>query len=83
MYKPLDKGPYYYARHAQDKYENLGFDYHGRILEKSVSNVIFHNKKNKKLLKFADNMLDYLVDAVKQIRLQYMFSHNKNDINVN
>lgn len=83
MYKPLDKGPYYYAYHSQDEYKNLGFNYHGRILEKTVSKVIFNNKKNKQLLKYADMMLDYLVDSVKQIRLQYMIEHDKNDINLN
>lgn len=83
MYKPLEKGPYYYAYHAQDDYKNLGFKYHGRILEKTVSNVIFRNKRNKSLLKYADNMLDYLVDAVKQIKLQFMIAHDKNDINLN
>lgn len=83
MYKPLDKGPYYYAYHSQDEYKNLGFDYHGRILEKTVSKVIFNNKKNKKLLKYADMMLNYLVDSVKQIRLQFMIAHDKNDINLN
>lgn len=83
MHKPLDKGPYYYAYHSHDNYKNLGFNYHGRILEKSVSKVIFGNKRNKKLLKFVDNMLDFLVDSVKQIRLQYMIAHDKNDINLN
>lgn len=83
MFKPLDKGPHYYAYHCQDEYHNLGFDYHGNILKKSVSKVIFKNKRNKQLLKKADDMLDYLVDAVKQIKLQYMISHNKNDININ
>lgn len=83
MFKPLDKGPHYYAYHCQDEYRNLGFDYHGNILKKTVSKVIFQNKKNRLLLKKADDMLDYLVDAVKQIKLQYMISHNKNDINLN
>ncbi len=83
MFKPLDKGPHYYAYHCQDEYLNLGFDYHGNILRKTVSKVIFQNKNNKKLLKKVDDMLDYLVDAVKQIKLQYMISHNKNDINLN
>lgn len=83
MYKPLKKGPYYYAYHSQDNYKNLGFNYHGHILEKTVSKVIFENKRNKKLLKYVDIMLEYLVDSVKQIRLQYMIAHNKNDINLN
>lgn len=83
MYKPLDKGPYYYAYHSQDRYTNLGFNYHGRILEKTVSKVIFGNKNNKKLLAKVNDMLDYLVDSVKQIKLQYMIAHDKNDINLN
>ncbi len=83
MYKPLKKSPYYYAYHSQDNYKNLGFDYHGHILEKSISKVIFDNKRNKSLLKYVDFMLEFLVDTVKQIKLQYMIAHGKNDINLN
>jgi hypothetical protein len=83
MYKPLSKSPWHTAFHAQDKLKNLGFDYHGKILEKSISKVILSNTKNRAMLNTVDRMLDYLVDAVKQIKLQYLIALNKNDININ
>ncbi len=73
----------YVANHAQDVYTDLGFDYRGKILEKTVSPVLFQNFNNNFVLGEIDKMLSSLVDAVKQIKLQYMISLHKNDRNVN
>lgn len=83
MYKPLQKSPWYVAYHAQDSRKNLGFDYHGHVLEKTISKVIFENKNNKAILAKVENMVNYLIDTVKQIKLQYLISMDKNDINLN
>lgn len=83
MYKPLQKSPWHTACHTQDKRLNLGFDYHGHVLEKTISKVIFGNSKNKAMLHKVENMVDYLIDTVKQIKLQYLISMDKNDINLN
>lgn len=83
MYKPLQKSPWYAMYHTQDNLKNLGFDYHGHVLEKTISKVIFENKNNKAMLTRVEAMLNYLIDTVKQIKLQYLISLNKNDINLN
>ncbi len=73
----------YIANHAQDVYTDLGFDYRGKILKKSVSPILFQNFNNNFVLGEIDKMLSLLVDTVKQIKLQYMISLHKNDRNVN
>jgi len=64
-------------------YTDLGYDYHGHVFEKTMSPVIFLNRKNKLIMAKIEPMITYLIDTVKQIRLQFMFSLDKNDIRVN
>ncbi len=71
------------SEHAQDVYTDLGYDYRGNIFKRSASPVLFNNENNSKILGEIDKMIVMLVDTVKQIKLQYMISLNKNDRNVN
>lgn len=71
------------AEHTQDYFTDLGYDYRGHLFENTASPEIMKNETNKSILKKIDGMLVFLIDAVKQIRLQYLFSLDKNDRNVN
>lgn len=82
-YIPNKKSPRWYASRHQDIYTDLGFRYSGRIFEKTVSPVIMRNKVNSAILKKAEGIVEYLIESVKQIRLQYMFSLNKKDTRLN
>ncbi len=83
MYFPNKRSPRWYCTRHQDLYTNLGFNYHGKIYEKTVSPVILKNRNNRAILSHIEPIITYLIDAVKQIRLQYMFSLDKNDTRVN
>lgn len=83
MYYPNKKSPNWYCKHHQDIYTELGFDYHGKIFEKTISPVILGNRINRAILSRVEPMITYLIDAVKQIRLQYMFSLDKNSKDLN
>jgi hypothetical protein len=83
MYFPNKRSPRWHCTRHQDLYTNLGFDYHGRVYEKTVSPVILKNRNNKAILSHIEPIITYLIDAVKQIKLQYMFSLDKNDTRVN
>ena len=84
MYKPNKRSPRHYACHSNDIYTGLGYDYHnGTILSKTLSPVILKNQKNKILLNNIERIICYLIDSVKQIKLHFMFSLDKNDINLN
>jgi hypothetical protein len=69
--------------HHQDIYTDLGFEYHGKIFEKTISKVILQNRVNRAILAQVEPMITYLIDAVKQIKLQYMFSLDKNSKDLN
>lgn len=71
------------SRHTQDVFTDLGFDYRHKIFEKTVSKPILENQVNKGILDEIQKMISYLVDNVKQIKLQYMISLDKNDRNLN
>lgn len=83
MYLPNKKSGRWYCTRHQDMYTNLGYDYHGHVYEKTISPVILRNKNNKAILSRIEPLIEYAIDAVKQIRLQYMFSLDKNDTRVN
>ena len=83
MYYPnLKSGRWYCTRH-QDLYTQLGYKYKGHVYEKTLSPVIFQNKRNKAILSHIEPLVLYIIEAVKQIRLQFMFSLDKNDTRVN
>ena len=83
MYRPNKRSAHYYASHNNDIYTDLGFDYHGSILKKTLSPVIFRNIKTRAILEKVEDIVCYLIDSVKQVKLHYMFSLNKKDININ
>ena len=71
------------ATHTQDYFTDLGYDQRNHIYEKTVSPEILKNQNNKNILLSVDKMIVFLIDAVKQIKLQYLISLDKNDRNVN
>lgn len=83
MYYASKKSPHWYACKSQDIYTDLGYNYHGNIFNKTLSPVILANKVNSAILAKIEPLFSYLIDATKQIRLQYMISLKKNDTRVN
>ena len=73
----------YISEHAQDVYTDLGFDYRGKLYQKTSSSIIFRNINNQLIIGKIDKMISSLIDTVKQIKLQYMISLKKNDRNLN
>ena len=73
----------YVSRHTQDVFTDLGYDYRNSIFSKTISKPIMENSVNKGILNEIQKMIVYLIDSVKQIKLQYMISLDKNDRNLN
>lgn len=82
-YYPNKRSGRWYCTRHHDGYTNLGYDYRGHIYEKSVSPMIMGNPNTKEILSHIEPMIVYLIEAVKQIRLQFMFSLDKNDNRLN
>lgn len=77
------KNARYVANHTQDYFTDLGYDYRNHLYQKTISPEILKNENNKMILSRVDKMLVFLIDAVKQIKLQYLISLDKKDRNVN
>ena len=83
MYYPNKRSGRWYCTRHQDMYTDLGFKYPGHIYDHTISPVIMKNKRNKEILSHIEPLIVYIIEAVKQIRLQYMFSLDKNDTRAN
>lgn len=83
MQKINKKSKYYYGSHTQDYYSNLGYDYHGNIFKRTLSSEMFINSNQNSILKWLEYHIEYLIDAVKNIKLQFYIAKNKDDKNFN
>jgi len=81
-YIPNKKSAHWYASRHEDHYTNLGYDYRGKIFRKTMSPLLFKNKVNAALLSHIEPMVQYMIDCVKQIRIHYMISLDKNDTRI-
>jgi len=81
-YLPNKKSARWFASRHEDNYTNLGYNYKGKIFRKSMSHILFQNKVNAALLDKIEPMIQYLIDCVKQVRIHYMFSLDKNDTRI-
>ena len=83
MYYPNKRSGRWYCTRHQDIHTDLGFDYKNHIYERTISPIIMNNKRNKEILSHIQPLIVYIIETVKQIKLQYMFSLDKNDTRVN
>jgi len=57
--------------HRNDKILHQGFDYRGKILSKSLSNVFYLDPKRQVILDYMDEALTYMIDHIKQIKKSF------------
>lgn len=69
--------------HSNDVLSNLGYDYHGHIFEKTLSPEMYANPNQKPTYDIIEKMIEFLIDSVKTIKLQYSIAHSKNSKNIN
>ena len=73
----------FHEEHLYDNYTNEGYDYHRNLLNKVVSQEMFANKLNDIPLRQIERLIEHLIDAVKQIKLQYAIAFPKNSKKIN
>lgn len=70
--------------HKEDNLTNLGYLYYKDGIFKNVlSPEIFSNPKQDKNYRQLERIMIYLIDLVKQIKLQYSIAHDKDTIYIN
>ena len=84
MLKPNKKSKQFYISHSQDVNSNVGYKYQGNIYKNTISPELYNSNKNvKSLLLVLENMIQFLIDSVKSIKLHFCIARDKNDININ
>lgn len=63
--------------------QQLGFDYRGKLYEKSVSPLILADTKRKKIVQKMDELIAYLVDSVKNVKKTYNYAIKRNSRDIN
>jgi len=67
----------------KEKINNLGFDYKGKILRKTVSPYIFSEPNRADLLSKFEDWLFFLVEKVKLIKTYYNYTVKKDYTKLN
>ncbi|MCK9574574.1 MAG: hypothetical protein WC979_01570 [Candidatus Pacearchaeota archaeon] len=68
------------AEHFQDDVQNYGFDYHGKLFERSISKIYFDDPRKTGILQSFDDLLSYVIDSIKYIKKFRNYAINKNHI---
>lgn len=76
------KSIYHDVNHIHDNYKNMGFDYKGKIYEKTTSPEIRSNPFQRLMLSKIENILYYLINEVKSIKKHVSIAHDKNATNI-
>jgi len=64
--------------HRNDKISNLGFDYQGKIFEKTLSKSLFRDPKRAGALAKLEAMIYELIESVKRIKVHRNWVLDKN-----
>lgn len=80
---PIKKSLYETTEHSRDVLLNTGFDYHGKIFEKTMSPLILSEAKRAGILSKLEEVYYELIERVKTIKTFYDFSKHKNNRNFN
>jgi hypothetical protein len=71
------------AKHINDDFLNLGFDYRGKIFKKMTSPEIWANPMNTPLYGQLEALINFLIEQVKYIKKTFSIAHDKNTLNIN
>lgn len=69
--------------HYFDAYTNIGYKFEHNILNKVISPELFGNPVNDVPLRQIERLIEFLVNQVKRIKLQYAFALPKDSKNLN
>lgn len=71
------------AKHSNDYFTNLGYDYRGNILKNTTSPELWANPIQVPLYGRLEAMLTFVLEQVKIIKKHFSIAHDKNDLNIN
>lgn len=70
-------------KHFNDNFTNLGYDYEKNIMKNVLSQEMFANPVNDIPMRQLERMVEFLINQVKRIKLEYNFTLPKNSKKLN
>lgn len=70
-------------KHFNDNFTNLGYNFERNIMKNVVSPEMFGNPVNDTPIRQIERMIEFLVNQVKRIKLEYNFALPKNSKKLN
>jgi hypothetical protein len=71
------------AKHINDFFTNLGYDYRGNILKNGTSPELWANPQQIGLYGKLEGMLGYVLESAKMIKKWFSIAHDKNTTRIN
>lgn len=76
--------PYFFqAKHHNDEFKNLGYDYRGKVLKKTTSPEIWANPLQRTMIGQLESLLTYMMEQAKSVKKWFSIAHDKDTININ
>jgi hypothetical protein len=80
---PLKKSLYKITEHSRDQILHKGFDYQGKIFEKTMSSFIFREEKRSNILAMVEAVFFEVIERVKLIKIHFDYSRKKDSRDFN
>jgi hypothetical protein len=71
------------AKHINDVFLNLGYDYRGNILKNGTSPELWANPLQTPMYGRLEGMILFLLENVKNIKKHFAFAIDKDNLNIN
>ena len=75
---PLKKSLYDVTENSRNNILNKGFDYRGKLFEKTMSPLLFREEKRAGILASLEEIYYELIQRVKKIKIHFDFAKDKN-----
>lgn len=73
----------YQAKHFNDVYKNLGYNYTGKILRSGTSPELWANPLQTPMLNTLEGMLTFILEQAKYVKKWFSIAHDKNTTLIN
>jgi len=71
------------AKHLNDVFLNMGYDYRGNILKNGTSSELWANPQQINMYGKLEGMLTYVLESSKSIKKWFSIAHSSSTTNIN
>lgn len=79
----MKKSLYNFAENRMTRVKNTGFDYEGKIFQRTMSPYLFNDDTRKGILLEYEKLIYFLVEKVKSIKTFYNYTVPRDYKNIN